>query len=86
MQFYIRTFLETELVGYQELDDPFVVHIIKISWLDRVKSLFKKELELTVRLDGDPEAIRNVMALTRHGAPKEWFTHVPGGESAQERY
>ncbi len=61
MKFHIRTFLESELVGYQQLDDPFVVNITKISWMDRFKSLFKKYMEITVRVDGDPEAIRAVM-------------------------
>lgn len=63
MKYYLTTEINDKALCFmKELEDPFVSSFTYISRWDRFKSLFKKELKITVRVIGDKEAIFKVMS------------------------
>lgn len=64
--YYITTKLNDKSITWRHpLEDPFVRNETSISWWDRLKSLFKKELRVTVIIDADREVIFKVMNIDR---------------------
>lgn len=63
-RYHVTYKLNGEVITWRErLDDPFVRAVLKVSWLDRLKSLLRREMEVEVLVDADPEVIEDVMEL-----------------------
>lgn len=47
----------------QRISSPFFKATIKISWLDRLRSLFRKNFSVTLLSDGDEDVVEDVLEL-----------------------
>lgn len=63
-RYHVTYKLNGRVITWQErLDDPFVRAVLRVSWLDRFKSLLRRDMEVEVLVDADPEVIEDVMEL-----------------------
>lgn len=63
-RYHVTYKLDGHVITWQQrLDDPFVRAALHISWLDRLKSLLRRDMEVEVLLGADPEVIEDVMEL-----------------------
>jgi hypothetical protein len=63
-RYHVTSRINSHTVTFQHpADDPFVRHVIHICWLDRLKSLFLRRLDVEVIVGGDAEIIEDVMEL-----------------------
>lgn len=63
-RYHVTTRLGDRTITFQEpLDDPFVRHDVTIGWRDLLRGLVRRELLVTVIIDGDPETVRALMNL-----------------------
>lgn len=63
-RYHVTYKLNGRVITWQErLDDPFVRAVLRVSWLDRLKSLLRRDMEVEVLVSADPELIEDVMEL-----------------------
>ena len=59
-EFYVSVAVDGEpIVWMYPIPDPFVKQFVNISWLDRFKSLFRKEYKVEVSVSGNHAAVFN---------------------------
>ena len=63
-RYHVTYKLDGRVISWQQrIDDPFVRAVLKVSWLDRLKSLLRRDMEVEVLVGADPEVIEDVMEL-----------------------
>lgn len=63
-RFKAESRINGQTIGHEVIADPFVTHTVTIGFWDAVKAfLFERKLRVTVRVDGDPQIIEDVMEL-----------------------
>lgn len=63
-RFHVTYRINDRTITFQEqIADPFVTATLRISWLDRLKSLIRKDFSVTVLVGGDPEVVDDVLEL-----------------------
>lgn len=63
-RYHVTYKLDGRVITWRErLDDPFVRAVLRVSWLDRLKSLLRREMEVEVLVDADPEVIEDILEL-----------------------
>lgn len=66
-EFYVSVAVDEEpLVWMHPIEDPFVRQFVWISWLDRLKSLFRKEFKIEVSVSGNNAAVLNTMVARNY--------------------
>lgn len=63
-RYHVTYKLDGKVITWQErLDDPFVRAVLKVSWLDRLRSLLRRDMEVEVLVGADPEMVDDVLEL-----------------------
>ena len=63
-QYSIRTTVNNHSIGSRDLEDPFVTHTVRVSFLDTLKGLFKGGVVVLVSVDGkNLRIVEDVMEL-----------------------
>ncbi|GAA3878495.1 hypothetical protein GCM10022243_49010 [Saccharothrix violaceirubra] len=56
--------LDDRTITFREpIADPFGRFTLRVSWWDRFKSLLRRDMAVTVLVDGDPEVMDDVLEL-----------------------
>lgn len=66
-EFYVSVAVDDEpLVWMHPIADPFVKQFVSIGWLDRLKSLCRREFKVQVSVTGNNAAVLNTMVARRY--------------------
>jgi hypothetical protein len=58
----VSTRINDEQVGWQEIDDPFILHTVDIGWRDLLRALIRRRgMRVVVNVSGDRHATFHVM-------------------------
>jgi hypothetical protein len=63
-RYHVTTQLDDRTIAFQEpIDDPFVRHTVHIGWLDLLRGLLRRHLDVIVKVGGDPDIVNDVLEL-----------------------
>lgn len=63
-RYWVTTEIDGRTVAFrQPLDDPFVRITVRVTWLARLTSLFRRDMTVTCTVGGDPQVMNDVLEL-----------------------
>ena len=63
-RYYVTTELNGRVLDWRKrIDDPFVSTTVTVRWRDLLKALFRRQLKVTIRVDGDKDVVEDVLEL-----------------------
>lgn len=81
-EFYVSVAVDEEpLIWMFPVPDPFVKQFVHIGWLDRFKSLFRREFKVEVSVTGNSTAVLNtklISKVSRDSFHKVWQAGFKG--------
>jgi hypothetical protein len=84
-RYSVETRVEGRRISFTPMVDPFVTQRVVIGWLDLLRGLWRRRLEVEVLVNGDQEIVEDVMELNADYLGKQGSTRRQEWNAAVER-